>query len=121
MRIYRTSSAGGFQTRRSTSSAPSPRELAVSVDDLLGTGQEPVPESEQQDPTPRTDALVALGRSSSFREAVREQAEHFGLEPSQIADDWLRALAGIEVGGRRPETLSDYMFIFEAARRAVDH
>jgi transcriptional regulator with XRE-family HTH domain len=95
-------------------------ELGISVDDLLGATVEEGVEPRVSERRERSEALVSLGRSGAFRQAVREQAQRFGREPAEIADEWLDALAGIEIAGRRPETTSDYMFIFEAARRAVD-
>jgi transcriptional regulator with XRE-family HTH domain len=95
-------------------------ELGVSLDDLLGAKVEDGAETRLVEPRVRSDALISLGRSGAFRQAVKEQADRFGDQPARIADEWLDALAGIEIAGRRPETVSDYMFIFEAARRAVE-
>jgi transcriptional regulator with XRE-family HTH domain len=95
-------------------------ELGVSVDDLLGTTAQGGAGRPEPPKRSRSEALLALTRSTAFREAVREQADRFGSDVADVAEEWLEALSGIEIAGRRPETTSDYMFIFEAARRAVD-
>jgi transcriptional regulator with XRE-family HTH domain len=95
-------------------------ELQVSVDELLGSAGAQTQTAVRAPAPTRTAALAALGRSASFREALREQAAEWGMEPARLAEEWLDALARIEVAGRRPRTMSDYAFVFEAARRAID-
>lgn len=91
-------------------------ELGVSVDDLLGTRDEVA--MGPRGPG-RSSALQALARSAPFREAVQEQAVRLGRPARELTDEWLDALAGIQVAGQRPRDASDYLFIFEASRRAV--
>jgi hypothetical protein len=57
---------------------------------------------------------------TTFREVIAEDAQRRSLDPEQLEREWLQALAGLHVGGRRPKSPSDYLFIFEAIRRAVD-
>ena len=37
----------------------------------------------------------------------------------ELEDEWLRSLSQIRVAGKAPKTASDYLFIFEAVRRAL--
>lgn len=88
--------------------------LKVSLNDLLGVDVQ----GGRQARYPK--ALEDFRALTPFREVVAEDANRRSLEPEELEDEWLQALAGIHVGGRRPKSASDYLFIFEAIRRAVD-
>lgn len=90
-------------------------ELGVSVDDLLGSGQEADDVSRPERPA----ALLALSRTTAFRQGVHRHAEDLNRPLRELTEEWLDVLATIKVAGRRPDTASDYLFIFEAVRRSL--
>lgn len=90
--------------------------LGVSVDDLLG---DPSPQSRPPvRPTPK--ALAAFVESGPFRAAIADTAKRWKVAEGTLEADWIRLLSAIEVAGRRPETESDWHFVFETVRRTVD-
>lgn len=89
--------------------------LDISVNELLG-----VPERDDQPTAPRPPALRDFASSESFRTATSEQAARLRRDVEALRGQWLTVLGSIEVAGRRPASSSDYSFIFEAIRRAVE-
>jgi transcriptional regulator with XRE-family HTH domain len=87
--------------------------LDVSLNDLLG-----IDEHESAPSYPK--ALEEFLLSEHFRQALTEQTKRERVTPEELEDDWRRALAGIRVRGRTPRQASDYLFIFEAIRRALE-
>lgn len=90
------------------------KALNVSLNDLLGVDDE----TDRRRRYPK--ALEELRAFDQFRDVIEWDARRRSLTPEQLEEEWLQALAGIHVGGRRPKNASDYLFIFEAIRRAVD-
>lgn len=88
--------------------------LAVSIDDLLGVNDEPPPSA------PLPQALAAFAETDAFKSEVEAQARRRRLNSDELRQEWLQALEAIEIGGKRPDSPSDYLFIFESIRRAVD-
>lgn len=91
-------------------------ELGVSVDDLLGSGQEEAGDVSRLE---RPEALLGLSRTATFREGVRRHAKDLDRPLRELTEEWLDVLAAVRVAGRRPDTTSDYLFIFEAVRRSL--
>jgi transcriptional regulator with XRE-family HTH domain len=89
------------------------KALNVSLNELLGVDQDG---ARLHIPT----ALEEFRELAPFQEVVAEEAKRSSRNPQELEQEWVRALAGIQVAGRRPKTSSDYLFIFEAIRRAVD-
>lgn len=90
--------------------------LGVSLDALVG-GDEP---STQEPKGVLPDSLEAFINSPAFQQAVGEQARRWRRVDSEVRDDWVRLLAGLQVAGRRPARETDWLFVFEAVRRAVE-
>lgn len=90
------------------------KALGVSLNGLLGVEEEEEPRASYP------KALEEFRYLTPFREVVAEQAKRSSRDSQELEDEWLEALAGIQVGGQRPRSPSDYLFIFEAIRRAVD-
>jgi len=90
------------------------KALNVSLNSLLDVDENP------RSPTRYPAALEEFRSFPTFREVVLEDAKRRSRDPHELEDEWVRTLADIQVGGRRPRTPSDYLFIFEAIRRAVD-
>jgi transcriptional regulator with XRE-family HTH domain len=88
--------------------------LEVSLNDLLGVDDEP---SERRLPK----ALEEFRAMTSFHATVAEEARKASRDADQLEGEWLETLSRVNVGGRRPKNAADYLFIFEAIRRAVDH
>ena len=88
--------------------------LGASIDDLLDAA--PIEPSSESVPV----ALQEFASSPSFQAEVDGQARKWRREPSELRDEWIRLLNAIQVGGRRPSGPSDYLFIFETIRRAID-
>jgi transcriptional regulator with XRE-family HTH domain len=87
--------------------------LDVSLNELLGI--------EQEESTPSyPKALEEFLRDQHFRQALTEQAKRERVAPGELEDEWRRAMAGIRIRGRIPRQPSDYLFIFEAIRRALE-
>ena len=89
--------------------------LNISLNELLA-----VPEPRPSQGHPGRPALKELAASESFRSATAEQARWLKRDPDDLRDEWLRVLEDLQIGGRRPASVSDYLFIFEAIRRAVE-
>lgn len=87
--------------------------LEVSIDDLLGLPRR----DERAEPIP--PELAKFLDTSEFREVVEEEAVRWKTDPGLLTESWTRALAAIRVHGRRPRRAIDYLFVFEAARRAI--
>lgn len=90
------------------------KALNVSLNELLGVDDQ----GERRFRYPK--ALEEFRYLSSFREVIAHEAAKTSRDPEDLEEEWLRALAGIQVAGRRPKTASDYFFVFEAIRRAVE-
>jgi transcriptional regulator with XRE-family HTH domain len=90
------------------------KALNVSLNDLLGVDGQT--EHRPRYPT----ALEEFRALTPFREVIAEDAKRRSRDPEQLEEEWVQTLANIHVGGRRPKTPSDYLFIWEAIRRAVD-
>lgn len=86
--------------------------LQVSLNELLG-----VDEQVPQRRLPK--ALEEFRALTTFRQAVAEEARRSARDPEQLEEEWLETLSRVHVGGRRPKDAADYLFIFEAIRRAV--
>jgi len=89
--------------------------LEVSIDDLLGGSERA---SHRTAPLP--PALAEFAEGDAFTTVTEEQARRARGDLDELREEWLRLLEAIEVGGRRPQSPSDYLFIFESIRRAVD-
>lgn len=87
--------------------------LEVSLNELLGVDDQP-----RQRRLPK--ALQEFRALSTFRQTVAEEARKSSRDAQQLEDEWLETLSRIHVGGRRPKDAADYLFIFEAIRRAVE-
>jgi len=91
------------------------KALGGSLNELIGVEGDEAAGGERRIPT----ALREFRQWPQFKDAIATEAQHRKTDPAQVEDEWLRALAAIAVGGKRPRTASDYMFVFEAARRAI--
>lgn len=87
--------------------------LDVSLNELLGVDDQP-----PQRRLPK--ALEEFRALTNFRQAVAEEARKSSRDAAQLEDEWLETLSRIHVGGRRPKDAADYLFIFEAIRRAIE-
>jgi transcriptional regulator with XRE-family HTH domain len=89
--------------------------LEITVEDLLGPIGTP-------DPLPEKlpGGLTTLVTSPQFRESIEADAKTWRTTPEALERAWLECLKGISVDGRRPQSAMDYLFIFEAVRRAID-
>jgi len=67
-----------------------------------------------QTASPRTASLSVYGNSA------QRATERWRRDPGELRDEWVRLLDGILVAGRRPTSTSDYLFIFESIRRALE-
>ena len=91
------------------------RALGVGVDELLGSAGE---KDGAKDRRPST--LVELSETAQFRDAIERDAQRWKADPEALQRSWLETLERIAVDGRRPKSAMDYLFIFEAIRRAID-
>jgi transcriptional regulator with XRE-family HTH domain len=89
--------------------------LGVTVEDLLGSGDNAGLRDEPALPAP----LQALAASPQFLEATEADARTWRTTPEALQRAWLDSLQRISVDGRRPQSMMDYLFIFEAIRRAI--
>lgn len=89
--------------------------LGASLNELVGVEDADAASSGRRTPPP----LEEFRGSPQFTDAIAAEARRRKLDPKELEDQWIEALGSIAVGGRRPRTASDYMFIFEAARRAI--
>jgi transcriptional regulator with XRE-family HTH domain len=88
--------------------------LGVSLNELLGIEPE-------QTVQPRLSAALEEFRSSpAFQEVVASEAARWKVSPEEVERGWLDSLAAIRIGRRAPRSASDYLFIFEAARRVLE-
>jgi transcriptional regulator with XRE-family HTH domain len=87
--------------------------LDISLNNLLGV--------EEQDSSKRLpDALEEFRALSTFRQTVQEEARRTSRDADRLEGEWIETLSRIHVGGRRPRSPADYLFIFEAIRRAIE-
>lgn len=89
--------------------------LRVSIDDLLGTD-----EAYAQSPPGLPAPLEEFTGTQAFRSEVDAEARRWRRDPAELRDEWVRLLGAIQLGGRRPPSANDYLFIFESIRRAVE-
>jgi transcriptional regulator with XRE-family HTH domain len=90
------------------------KALNVSLNDLLGV-------DDATERRPRYPAALEEFRAlTPFREVIAEDAKRRSRNPDELEEEWVQTLADLQIGGRRPKSPSDYFFIFEAIRRAVD-
>ncbi|HLX89898.1 MAG TPA: helix-turn-helix transcriptional regulator [Acidimicrobiales bacterium] len=88
--------------------------LGVSLNELLGIEAE-------QPGEPRLPAALQEFRSSiAFRDAVTNEAARWKMSPEEVERGWIESLSAIRIGRRAPRSASDYLFIFEAARRVLE-
>ncbi len=88
--------------------------LGVSINELLGIEPE-------QTVAPRLSAALEEFRSSpAFQEVVASEAARWKVPAEEVERGWLDSLAAIRIGRRAPRSASDYLFIFEAARRVLE-
>jgi transcriptional regulator with XRE-family HTH domain len=87
--------------------------LDVSLNELLGV-------STEKTSARYPHALEEFRRGEHFRDALAQQAQRERVSTEELEEDWLRVMAGIRIRGRAPNNSSDYLFIFEAIRRALD-
>jgi transcriptional regulator with XRE-family HTH domain len=87
--------------------------LDISLNQLLG-----VDDQERSASYPKP--LEAFALSDHFQQAISEQSKRDRMPIEELRQQWLRALAGLRINDRTPRDQSDYLFIFEATRRALD-
>ncbi len=88
--------------------------LDVSIDDLLGLS------GRSQPPPAIPRELAQFLATTEFREAVTTEAEHWKTDPALLTESWTQALASVRIHGHQPRRSMDYLFLFEAARRALE-
>lgn len=91
------------------------RTLGVPVADLVGA-EEKFNEGDGVIPTP----LQELRKMPQFINAVAEEAKRWRASPELVESEWIRQLCAVSVMGHRPSDAYDYLFIFEAVRRAIE-
>lgn len=89
--------------------------LNVSIDSLLGLPSSDIPQGRDV-PEP----LAQFVETEEFQSAVEQESKRWKVDRALIAQAWVEALAGIRVHGHTPRRSIDYLFVFEAARRAVE-
>jgi transcriptional regulator with XRE-family HTH domain len=89
--------------------------LDVSMDDLLRGGDAARPRT-----SPLPPALVEFVDGDAFKNEIEAQARRSRRDPDELREEWLRVLECIEIEGRRPTSSSDYLFLCESIRRAID-
>jgi transcriptional regulator with XRE-family HTH domain len=89
------------------------KALGVSLNELLGVEEE-VPARSTYRP-----ALEEFRQHPHFRAALEDDAKRGRKTAEELEDEWLRCLSEIRVGSKAPKASSDYLFIFEAIRRAL--
>ena len=89
--------------------------LRVSIDDLLGE-----PEVARNQRLDLAGPLFEFADMPAFRTEVETEAKRWRRDPSELRNEWIALLERVEIAGRRPAAASDYLFIFESIRRAVD-
>ena len=88
--------------------------LDVSLNELLdvpGPGREPAREP---------SALREFVESDRFLSLTKEQARRLRRDPASLRKEWLEVLGAINLGGLQPRTVSDYAFVFETIRHAIE-
>jgi transcriptional regulator with XRE-family HTH domain len=90
--------------------------LRIPIDELLGN-----PQLAAEGDPPLAGPLRDFAALDAFRLEIEAEAKRWRRDVAEIRDDWIRLLAGLQIAGRRPTSASDYLFIFEAIRRAVEH
>ena len=88
--------------------------LGVSLNELLGI------ETDQALEPRLPSALEEFRSSVAFRDAVASEATRWKMSTEEVERGWIESLAAIRIGRRAPRTASDYLFIFEAARRVLE-
>jgi transcriptional regulator with XRE-family HTH domain len=91
------------------------RVLEVPLAHLVGADDEAEPAR-----SVISSALLELTRMPQFREAISLEAKRWRTTQPIVEQEWLRSLQGISVLGHRPSEAFDYLFVFEAARRAIE-
>jgi transcriptional regulator with XRE-family HTH domain len=89
--------------------------VGVSIDDLLGEAG-----SASASPPRPSAALAALTAAPTFSAEISALAKRWRRDPEELRDEWVRLLDAIQIAGRRPTSTSDYLFIFESIRRALE-
>jgi transcriptional regulator with XRE-family HTH domain len=89
------------------------KALGVSLNELLGVEEEASVASSYR------PALEEFRQLPHFRAALEEDAKRGRRSVEELEDEWLHALSRIRVAGKAPKAASDYLFIFEAIRRAL--
>jgi hypothetical protein len=56
----------------------------------------------------------------AFHDVVTSEAARWKMSPEEVERGWIESLGAIRIGRRAPRTAADYLFIFEAARRAIE-
>jgi transcriptional regulator with XRE-family HTH domain len=90
--------------------------LRVSIDELLGSDSL---EAGQESAIPQP--LGEFVEMEAFRVEIDSEAKRWRRDQSDLRDEWTRLLDSIQIGGRRPSSANDYLFIFESIRRAIEH
>lgn len=88
--------------------------LSVSLNDLLGLSDNEV----ERRPLPAP--LEEFRSSEAFQEAVAMEAARWRMDPVDVERGWVDCLSSIRIGRRAPRTASDFLFVFEAARRVLE-
>jgi transcriptional regulator with XRE-family HTH domain len=91
------------------------RALQVPIAQLVGADEEV-----GTDASEIPDALAGLTSMPQFSEAIALEAKRWRTTPAVVEREWLNALQRISVLGHRPRDTFDYLFVFEAARRAIE-
>jgi transcriptional regulator with XRE-family HTH domain len=91
------------------------RALRVPIAQLVGADEETDPDTSKI-----PDALTELSSMPQFRDAVAVEARRWRTTPAIVEREWLKVLQRISVLGHRPGEAFDYLFVFEAARRAIE-
>lgn len=88
--------------------------LGVSLNELLGI------EGGQTAEPRLPPALEEFRSTSTFQEVIASESARWKMPPEEVERGWLESLSGIRIGRRAPRSASDYLFIFEAARRVLE-
>jgi transcriptional regulator with XRE-family HTH domain len=91
------------------------RVLHVPIAQLVGAEEGPQPVGSEI-----PDALSELTSMPQFKDAIATQAKRWRTTPAIVEQEWIRVLQRVSVLGHRPRESFDYLFVFEAARRAIE-
>lgn len=91
------------------------KTLGVTIADLLGADEGAQPGGDEV-----PAALQELSATPQFQEAVASEAKRWRTTPAVVEREWISALQRIDVLGHRPRDFFDYLFVFEAIRRALE-